>query len=150
MKSVKSINEENISRCRKQRGFTLIELLVVLIILGLVAMFAVPQAMKFLGGAKSDAAQIQIQNLGTILDLYRLETGRYPNQDEGLEALVQKPAGAEVWNGPYIKKRAMIIDPWGRPYVYVFPGNKSDYDLYSLGADGAEGGEGENKDVVSW
>lgn len=150
MKPFKHHNKEQIRRRKNQRGFTLIELLVVLIILGLVAMFAVPQAMKYLGGAKSDAAQIQIQNLGTILDLYRLETGRYPRQDEGLVSLVEKPAGAEVWNGPYVKKRKMITDPWGQPYVYVFPGEKGDFDLYSLGADGVEGGEGEDKDVVSW
>ena len=131
-------------------GFTLLELLVVMVILGIIAMFAGSQALKYLGGAKSDAAKIQINNLESILDLYRLETGRYPDQDEGLDALINQPADAKAWNGPYVKKEQMLSDPWGRPYLYRFPGEHGEYDLYSFGSDGVEGGEGEKQDAVSW
>lgn len=135
---------------RRQSGFTLVELLVVLVILGLIMAFAVPQVIKYVGGAKSDSAKIQVQRLGSVLDLYRLEVGHYPTQEEGLRALVEKPAGAENWNGPYLKKDDALTDPWGRPYVYQIPGEHGDYDLYSLGADGQEGGEGEDRDQTSW
>jgi general secretion pathway protein G len=135
---------------RRAGGFTMIELLVVLVILGLIAAFAVPQVMKYLGGAKTDAAAIQVQNLSTVLDLYRLDTGRYPNQDEGLDALLERPADAAKWNGPYVKRRDRLVDPWGNPYKYRFPGEHAEYDIYSLGADNAEGGEGESGDVTSW
>ena len=134
----------------REEGFTLLELLVVLVILGLLAAFAVPQVLNYLGGAKSDAAAIQIDNLGTALDLYRLDTGRYPSGDEGLRALVEKPGDAERWNGPYVKKRESLLDPWGEPYRYRFPGEHGAYDLYSLGADKTEGGDGEDRDLTSW
>ncbi len=135
---------------RAQDGFTLIELLVVLVILGLIVAFAAPQVIKYVGGAKSDSAKIQIERLSGVLDLYRLEVGRYPTQEEGLEALVERPADADAWNGPYVKKADSLTDPWGRPYIYQMPGEHGDYDMSSLGADGQEGGEGEDKDVTSW
>lgn len=135
---------------RSQGGFTLIELLVVLVILGLIMAFAAPQVIKYVGGAKSDAAKIQVERLSGVLDLYRLELGRYPSQEEGLAALVEAPGDAESWNGPYVRKANTIIDPWRRPYIYVMPGEHGDFDLSSLGADGQEGGEGEDKDLTSW
>ncbi len=135
---------------RRSRGFTVVELLVVLAILGLIAVIAVPQAIKFLGGAQHDAAAIQVERLSGILDLYRLDVGRYPDESEGLQALVTRPAGAERWNGPYVKKAEQLIDPWGNPYVYRYPGENGEFDLYSLGKDGSEGGEGEAADVTSW
>ncbi len=138
------------SRQQGERGFTLLELLVVLAILSLLAVVAVPQVLKYLSSAKTDTARIQVQQLGSTLDLYRLETGRYPSADEGLVALLEPPAGLESWNGPYLKKREMIVDPWGRTFLYRFPGDHGDYDLYSLGSDGNEGGEGEGQDLVSW
>ncbi len=131
----------------RKRGFTLLELLVVLAILGLIATFAAPRVLKWLSGAKSDAARIQIEALGTGLDLYRLEVGRYPST---LEALVTKPSDADRWNGPYLKKIVVPKDPWGRDYIYRNPGENGPYDLISLGADGTGGGEGEDRDVVSW
>ncbi len=135
---------------RRERGLTLIELLVVLLIIGLIAAFAVPQVMKYLGGARQDSAEIQISQLSGILDLYRLDVGHYPSASEGLDALLERPSGADGWNGPYVKKADSLVDPWGNPYEYRVPGEHGEFDLYSLGADGTEGGEGEDADVVSW
>ena len=118
-----------------------------LAILGLIATFAAPQALKWLSGAKSDSARVQIEALATAVDLYRLEVGEYP---PSLEALVERPAGAERWNGPYLRKNKVPEDPWGRDYVYRQPGEHGPYDLVSLGADGQPGGEGENRDIASW
>ncbi len=135
---------------RSERGLTLVELLVVLLIIGLIAAFAVPQVMNYLGGARQDSAAIQINQLSGILDLYRLDVGHYPSASDGLDALVEEPSGAKGWNGPYVKKAEALVDPWGNPYQYRVPGQHGEFDLYSLGADGTEGGEGENADVVSW
>ena len=133
-----------------QDGFTLVELLVVLVILGLIVAFAAPQVIKYVGGAKSDSAKIQIERLSSVLDLYRLEVGRYPSQEEGLEALIEKPVDGDNWNGPYLKKPDALNDPWGRPYIYQIPGEHGEFDLSSLGADGLEGGDGEDKDLTNW
>jgi general secretion pathway protein G len=131
----------------KARAFTLIELLAVIAILGLIAAFAVPQVLKWVSGARSDAARVQIEALGASIDLYRLEVGSFPPD---LQALVEKPPGVAKWDGPYLKKRVIPKDPWGNDYIYRYPGNNGDYDLVSLGADNSEGGEGEQKDIVSW
>ena len=133
-----------------QKGFTLIELMVVMIILGLLAALVAPRMFGRVGEAKQKAAYAQIELFGTALDSFRLDVGRYPTTAEGLEALIVKPPGVETWNGPYLKKSEIPLDPWGNPYHYESPGKHGDYDLYSLGADNAEGGEGENKDIVSW
>ncbi len=135
---------------RREAGFTLLELLVVLVILGLLAAIAAPRVLNYLGGAKTDTARIQIDQLSTTLDLYRLDTGGYPPEDVGLLALVEPPSDANGWNGPYVRKAEQIQDRWGRPFVYRYPGERGDFDLYTLGADNAEGGEGENQDVTSW
>jgi len=134
----------------RNSGFTLLELLVVLAILALIATFAAPRVIRYLGGARSDAAKVQIENLVGIVDLYRLEVGAYPTDQDGIEALIERPAGAESWNGPYVRKREQLIDPWGRPFVYRYPGEHGDFDIYTLGADGVEGGDGEDADVTSW
>ena len=134
----------------KPHGFTLIELLVVLVILGLLAGLVGPRVLKYLGSATSDTAQLQIAELGAGLDLFHLEVGRYPSSDEGLQALAIAPTGLPDWNGPYLKKKNIPPDPWGNPYRYTYPGENSDYDLYSFGRDNVDGGEGEDADVVSW
>ena len=135
---------------RRQFGFTLIELLVVLLILGLLAGLVGPRVLKYLGGAKTDTAQLQIAEFGAGLDLFHLEVGRYPTSEEGLNALSVAPTGVDNWNGPYLKKKDIPKDPWGNDYHYRAPGENGDYDLYSLGRDNADGGEGEDADVVSW
>lgn len=135
---------------KRTRGFTLIELLVVLAILALLAGIVGPQVMKSLGDSKTKTARLQIEDFGAALDLYRLDVGRYPDTNEGLEALVKKGANSSKWNGPYLKKREIVNDPWGYPYAYRAPGEKGPYDLYSLGADNAEGGEGQDQDINSW
>lgn len=135
---------------RRSRGFTLIELLVVLVILGLLAGLVGPQVMKYVGESKTKTAAVQIQDLAAALDLYKLDVGRYPTSAEGLEALVRKPASGERWNGPYLRKQEVPKDPWGRDYHYRSPGDHGQFDVFTLGADGREGGEGENADVGSW
>lgn len=133
-----------------QRGFTLLEILVVLVILGLMASLVGPQVFKHLSSSKTKAAQLQIQELSAALDLYRLELGSYPTSEQGLEALLTKPRNVDNWNGPYLKKNVIRKDPWGNDYQYRSPGQHGDFDLWSLGADNREGGDGENHDVHSW
>jgi general secretion pathway protein G len=135
---------------RGSRGFTLIELLVVLAILGLLAGLVGPQLIKHLGESKSKAARLQIEELASSLDMYRLDVGRYPTSDEGLNALIEAPGTAKVWNGPYLRKKKMPLDPWNNPYHYVSPGQHGKFDLWTLGADNGEGGDGEDVDVTSW
>jgi general secretion pathway protein G len=138
-------------RIRPSQGFTLIELLVVLLILGMIAGIAGPSVMSYLGDSKAKAAKLQIEEFGNSLDLFKIDNGRYPDSQEGLQALVQAPAAlGERWHGPYLKKKAVPKDPWNNEYQYVAPGQHGAYDLLSFGADGREGGEGESKDVVSW
>jgi general secretion pathway protein G len=131
-------------------GFSLIELLVVLAILGLLIGVVAPPIIHYFGRGKTDVAKIQIHDIGMALDLYRLDLGRYPTQNEGLQALVEKPAGFDRWQGPYLKQKTLPADPWGHAYHYRIPGEHGEYDLYSLGADDAPGGTGENQDVANW
>jgi len=134
---------------KRERGFTLLELLIVMMILGLLAALVGPKLFPKLGKGKQHAAKAQIELFGEALDQFRLDTGRYPTTSEGLEALIRNP-GVEGWDGPYLRKNVIPKDPWGRPYHYQSPGTHGEYDLFSYGADGAPGGDGENKDIVSW
>ena len=135
---------------RRQRGFTLLELLVVLAILGLLAGLVTPRVIEYFSRAKSETARLQIESMTTALDLFRLDVGRYPTQSEGLDALAGRPAGLAAWRGPYLKGSNLPLDPWARPYQYRIPGQQGRaYDVFSLGADGAPGGEGENRDLVN-
>ncbi len=136
----------SISACA---GFTLIELLVVMVIIGLLAALVAPRFMRQEEKAKVKVTMAQIELLGTALDTLRLDVGRYPTTQEGLESLRRKPGGLERWDGPYIRK-AVPSDPWGKPYIYRSPGEHGSYDLFSYGADGTPGGDGTNKDITSW
>lgn len=132
------------------RGFTLLELLVVLVVLGMLFAIMTPQVMNMLSGAKSDTVGLQIETLGTALHYYKLDAGTYPSTEQGLAVLWQRPKDATNWRGPYIRKKQHLLDPWGREYLYKYPGRKGPFDLYSLGADGKEGGNGEDADVGNW
>ena len=132
------------------RGFTLIEMIVVVIILGLLAGLVAPRLFSRVGQSKIETARAQIRLLETGLDLYRLDTGSYPPSTLGLQALVQN-SNMPNWSGPYLKQNSIPLDPWGNPYSYkCCPGDHGEYDLWSDGADGRPGGEGENADVTSW
>ena len=131
-------------------GLSLVEMLVVLGILALFAAFAVPQVLKYLGTARVQAARTQLNNLVSAVELYYLDTGRYPTQEQGLRALLQKPEGVPGWQGPYLKKESGLVDPWGQPYIYRFPGEHGAFDIMSYGRDKKPGGTGEDADIVSW
>jgi general secretion pathway protein G len=135
---------------KDSRGFTLIEMIVVVIILGLLAGLVAPRLFGRVGQSKQVAARAQVELLGAALDQYSLDTGTYPPSSIGLEALIRNP-NVPGWNGPYLKKNVIPVDPWGNPYGYkCCPGDHGEYDLWSEGADGKPGGEGENADVTSW
>jgi general secretion pathway protein G len=131
---------------RKQSGFTLLELLVVIVIIGLLAGYVAPRYFSQVGRSEVQVARAQIESLEKALDQYRLDMRRYPTAEEGLVALVAKPASADAWSGPYLKK-AVPMDPWGRAYVYRVPGEKGEFQLLSYGRDGKPGGNGEDADI---
>ena len=131
------------------RGMTLIEILVVLVLLSVIMTVVAGNYIGRGEKAKADAARIEIGQIGQTLDLYKLEIGRYPTTQEGLQALVSAPAGTANWNGPYWKKTAVPKDPWGSEYRYASPAANAPYEIVSLGADGKEGGDGPNKDISS-
>lgn len=131
------------TRSRRQGGFTILEIVIVFILLAGIMAFIGPKIFEQMGRAKSQEARIRIQQLAGQIEMYKLEVGRYP---ENLQALVQQPPGTDKWNGPYAKADD-LKDAWGNDYIYRVPGNNKPFDLISLGADGKEGGEGENRDV---
>ncbi len=136
------------------RGFTLIEIMVVIVILGILAGLIIPRIMGRPEEAKQLKAKIQIESLETALKLYKLDTGNYPDTEQGLQALVQSPdTGAPVKNwraGGYLDKGRLPSDPWGNDFVYLSPGVNGEYELITYGADGVQGGDGKNKDINSW
>ena len=134
---------------RKQAGITLIELLVVMVIIALFAAIVGTRVGRNVDKAKQVAAKSQISEYESALDQFKLDVGRYPSNEEGLSALRAKPENAPNWDGPYLKKE-VASDPWGRPYVYRFPGTHGDFDLLSYGADGQQGGEANNEDITNW
>ncbi|HWW04570.1 type II secretion system major pseudopilin GspG [Collimonas sp.] len=134
---------------QRRAGFTLLELLVVIVIIGLLAGMVAPRYFDQIGKSNTKIARAQIVSLEKALDQYRLDVGHYPTTDEGLDSLFVKPNNEEKWQGPYLKK-AVPMDPWGRPYLYKSPGDHGELDLSTLGADGQPGGSGENADVGNW
>ena len=141
-----------IKQKRKQKGFTLIELLVVMIILGLLAALVAPKFFNKVSDSKVKTTKTQIELLGSALDSYYLDIGKYPTTSEGLEALLERPANApaDKWKGPYLPKKIIPKDAWGNAFVYKSPGDNGLYDLLSYGSDGQPGGDGDAKDIVSW
>ncbi len=139
-------NKNNVLR---SSGFTLLELLVVMVIIGLLAGYVGPKYFEQIGKSETKTARAQIDALGKALDQYRLDTGHYPSNEQGLDALNKAPTNEAKWSGPYLKK-SVPNDPWDKPYLYKSPGEHGDYDLYSLGKDGQLGGTKESEDVVNW
>ena len=134
---------------RGQGGFTLVEMLVVITIIGMIMALVGPRVLNYLSDSRAKSAKIQIQSFASALDLFYLDAGRYPSSAEGLSALVRPTSGVAVWNGPYLKGGAVPSDPWGNPYVYKAPGERSAYEVRSLGSDGQEGGTGTAADITS-
>jgi general secretion pathway protein G len=135
----------------RHAAFTLIELMVVLLILAMLTTIAAPRVTKYLRKAKTETAKVQVEALSGAVDAFHLDLGRFPSSAEGLQALVASPADTTKWDGPYVKKRDSLTDPWGQLYLYRIPGQHGgDYDLYSLGADAKEGGEGDDQDIGNW
>jgi general secretion pathway protein G len=141
------------TKSANQKGFTLIELMVVIVILGILAGLIVPRIMNRPEEAKQLKAKMQIESIGTALKLYKLDLGRYPTTEQGLQALVTAPAtdNAGKWRkGGYLDKGKVPKDPWDNEFIYLSPGANGDYDIISYGADGVAGGEDNNKDITSW
>jgi general secretion pathway protein G len=134
-------------RAHRQRGFTLVEMLVVITIIGLIMSLVGPRVLNYLSESKVKAARIQIQSFSSALDLFYLDAGRYPSSSEGLAALVKPAPGLAAWNGPYLRGGVVPNDPWGKPYAYRSPGERSAYEIISFGSDGQEGGTGTASDI---
>lgn len=130
-------------------GFTLLELLVVLGIIVLIATIAGPQVLRYMGTARTETAKAQISALYAALELYALDNGGFPSQQQGLSVLVKPPPGQTRWNGPYIKRASGLNDPWGNPYRYRYPGRGGQPDIYTLGRNNTQGGTGEDRDVTN-
>ena len=139
-----------LTKYKMHQGFTLIELLVVLVILGLLAGLVGPNVMKYVGSSKIEVTKTQLEDLSAGLDLFKLDVGRYPSDSEGLPVLIKANDDLPGWNGPYLRKKRLPLDPWNRDYVYKNPGVENDYDLFSLGADGQPDGTGEDRDIGTW
>lgn len=144
-----TMSGKKITRYNFMRGFSLMELLIVLVIIGLLASAVGPAIYKRVKQAKQTSAQDQIQTFMTALDNYLVDVGEYPASQQGLRALRENVSSAEQWDGPYLTKE-VPLDPWNRAYVYRSPGRSGGYEIMSYGADGVEGGEGENQDITSW
>ena len=134
----------------REAGYTLVELLVVVAILGLLTLIATPFVLRYLDSAKVSTSRTEIANISAGLDLFKIDVGRYPTTEEGLDALMKPPQGVDNWNGPYIKKTTGLKDPWGRPYLYRSPGQHGEFDIYSYGAKGEASASSEKPQVANW
>ncbi len=139
----------NVKGKKGQRGFTLLELIAVVVILVILVAVTAPKFLGRVGTAKAQLGKATLSNVEQAVELFRLDVGRVPSGSEGLAALFQDP-GIRNWTGPYLTKRSQILDPWGREFEYRSPGQHGEYDVFSFGADGSAGGEGENADITSW
>lgn len=135
---------------RREAGFTLIELLVVLGIIVLLATIAAPQVLRYLGKARTETARAQVSAISTALELYSLDVGGFPPAQGGLQTLMQNATGSGRWKGPYLKRADGLIDPWGRPYQYRYPGKNGQPEVFTLGRDNAPGGGDEDQDIANW
>jgi general secretion pathway protein G len=142
-----AINMVRRTKRNDQSGMTLLEVMIVLAIIALVMGLAAPRLMENFGRAKSRTAELQMQNVKAALQLFYLDTGRYPSEAEGLNALLQAPAGIKNWSGPYLGGEAETLDPWSRPLIYRAPGQTSPFELQTLGRDGSQGGSSEDRDI---
>lgn len=131
-------------------GFTLVELMVVLLVLVLLASIAAPRVTHYLERAKVEASKVQVEALSAAVDSFHLDMSRFPSNDEGLKALIERPSDGEKWDGPYIKKRDSLNDPWGHAYQYRFPGQHGDYDLFTRGANAGGGASDDSKAIGNW
>lgn len=150
--TLRRVAPPTLAKCRRfaaMAAFTLIELLVVVAIIGLLAGYVGPKYFGQLGKAEVKAARAQIDAIEKALDQYRLDVGRYPTNEQGLNALISQPTGVSKWAGPYLKK-GLPLDPWNKPYLYKSPGQHGDVDVFSYGRDGTPGGTGEDADVTNW
>lgn len=135
------------SKTKRLRGFTLIELIVVIALIAVLAAVVAPNLLGKAGKAKVKSATVQVEKIGNAVELYRLETGRYP---EKLDDLIDQPEGLDNWNGPYMRKHSQLLDPWGHEIVIETPGEHGSFDIISYGADGRPGGEGDDADITNW
>jgi general secretion pathway protein G len=135
---------------QREQGYTLVELLVVIAILGLLAAIATPRVINYLNHARVSTAKTEVESLSSALDLFKLDVGRYPTTEEGLNALVTAPAGVTTWNGPYIKKASNLSDPWDHPFNYRSPGQHGEFDIYSYGSDSGDKANAEKPPISNW
>ncbi|MCB1773537.1 MAG: type II secretion system major pseudopilin GspG [Gammaproteobacteria bacterium] len=131
----------------RRRGFTLIELIVVIALIAVLAAVVAPNLLGKASDANRKSAAVQIEKISNAVELFRLETGQYP---ESLDDLVTRPAGLDRWNGPYVKKQSRLQDPWGNPLVIEIPGQNGSFDIISYGGDGRPGGDGDAADITNW
>jgi general secretion pathway protein G len=142
-------NGRKVGTMSKEEGYTLMELLVVIAILGLLMVVVTPQIMRQFSKAKYDTAALQVETLVSALEIYYIDIGDYPSAENGLRALVSNLSTSERWNGPYVRKRKSLIDPWGEPFIYKGAKGGALYEILSYGADKVEGGAGDDRDVSS-
>lgn len=146
-RAFRSTRYHRIRSAGSNAGFTLVEMLVVLTLIALILGLVGPRVLNYLGESRTKTAKLQIESFGSALDLFYLDTGHYPTTSESLNALVQRPTGVEIWNGPYLKGGRVPTDPWGNPYQYRSPGERAAYEIVSYGSDGREGGTGSAADI---
>jgi general secretion pathway protein G len=147
--SIDNVRRKAARRRDRDGGFTLVELLVVLVILSLIMGLVGPRVLGYLSDARVRSTKLQIDSLSAALDLFYLDTGRYPSESEGLGVLIKRAPSVDHWNGPYLQQTAVPKDPWGHDYEYKFPGEKTAYEIISFGADGRQGGTGDAGDIVN-